>query len=126
MCLCVWERRGSGFRKQASTDERLKALLAPAVKTGQRVAKLLQWQHIFHLHKTSEKMEFIENKTERRGKCQSCKTKGKSAHALEDVDALESNDTGDGKCRCGAPTPAGKSPCQQKISLFAMPTSGAF
>jgi hypothetical protein len=62
------------------------------VKTGQRVAKLSQRQQIFLSHEISEKMEFIEDETERRGKRQSYKTKGKSSRALEDVDALESDE----------------------------------
>jgi hypothetical protein len=46
----------------------MKALLAPMVKTGQRVAKLSQRQQIFLSHKTSKKIKFVEDKTEHRVK----------------------------------------------------------
>jgi hypothetical protein len=81
-----------GFENKHHQMKGMKALLAPMVKTGQRVAKLSQRQQIFLSHEISEKMEFIEDKTERRGKRQSYKTKGKSARALENVDALESDE----------------------------------
>jgi hypothetical protein len=81
-----------GFENKHHQMNGMKAVLAPMVKTGERVAKLSQRQQIFLSHETSEKMDFVEDKTERRGKRQSYKIKGKSTRALEDVDALESDE----------------------------------
>jgi hypothetical protein len=81
-----------GFENKHHQMNGMRALLASMVNTGQRVAKLSQRQQIFLFHEISEKMEFIENKTERTGKRQPYKTKGKSTRALEDVDALESDE----------------------------------
>jgi hypothetical protein len=81
-----------GFENKHHQMNGMKALLAPMVKTGQRVTKLSQRQQIFLFHETSEKMEFIEDKTEHTGKRQPHKTKGTSTRALENVDALESNE----------------------------------
>jgi hypothetical protein len=82
-----------GFENKHHQMNGVKAVLAPMVKTGERVAKLSQRQQIFLSHEMSEKMDLVEDKTERRGKRQSYKIKGKSTCALENVNTLESNET---------------------------------
>jgi uncharacterized Zn finger protein len=68
---------------------KLKAMMAPIVKTDVRVAKLSQRQQIYFLPGLAEKFEKIESRTKRTGPRGPNKNKGLITRNTEDIIELE-------------------------------------
>jgi hypothetical protein len=101
MCLClmgkldqcIWEKRRSGFWKQASPDERHEGFASTYGQDWTASCKVVTAAANLPFPQNIQEDQVCWGQNRTQGQSQSYKTKGKSTRALENVDALESNET---------------------------------